>query len=237
MTDSALALGLIYAVAQHGSAWILSSSVATPVRNFPKENRGTIVGLTKGFFALSAGFHIELYQGLFRDVSTLSYIGFLGTYLPCLYLLCAVVFGLLPSTREEPHPTFVPSAAKRVGASGLVAAGAGSFAADDNPAPSFRLWTALALPTAAWLVLSGYLQRWAPDSAPLRWGALAVTVGVLAVVTLLPLRYGRLRYPWPAEEERREDEHGGLLSGQGSESPAGSPSPTSSNNVLAKAVR
>ena len=104
MTDSALALGLIYAVAQHGSAWILSSSVATPVRNFPKENRGTIVGLTKGFFALSAGFHIELYQGLFRDVSTLSYIGFLGTYLPCLYLLCAVVFGLLPSTREEPKP-------------------------------------------------------------------------------------------------------------------------------------
>ena len=79
--------------------------------------------------------------------------------------------------------------------SGLVDVGAASFAADDNPAPSFRLWTALALPTAAWLVLSGYLQRWAPDSAPLRWGALAVTVGVLAVVSLLPLRFGRLHRP------------------------------------------
>ena len=46
-TDSALVLGLIYAVAQHGSAWILSASVAAPVRNFPQEYRGTIVGLSK----------------------------------------------------------------------------------------------------------------------------------------------------------------------------------------------
>lgn len=65
-TDSALVLGLIYAVAQHGSAWILCASVAAPVRNFPQEYRGTIVGLSKGFFALSAGFHIEFFRGLVR---------------------------------------------------------------------------------------------------------------------------------------------------------------------------
>jgi hypothetical protein len=171
-TDSAVALGLIYAVAQHGSAWILSASVAAPVRNFPTECRGTVVGLSKGFFALSAGFHIEFFRGLFgggdSEDGALAYIGFLGTFLPCLYIICAVVFNLLP-----------PGAAA-------------TFAADAGG--SFRPFGALACVTAAWLVASAYLQTAAPTSQLVRWVALLGTVALLLAVAALPVRYGALRY-------------------------------------------
>eukprot|EP01046_Picozoa_sp_COSAG06_P025297 COSAG06_NODE_2118_length_7555_cov_2.285542_6_plen_491_part_00 len=171
-TDSAVALGLIYAVAQHGSAWILSASVAAPVRNFPTECRGTVVGLSKGFFALSAGFHIEFFRLLFgggdSEDGALAYIGFLGTFLPCLYIICAVVFNLLP-----------PGAAA-------------TFAADAGG--SFRPFGALACVTAAWLVASAYLQTAAPASQLVRWVALLGTVALLLAVAALPVRYGALRY-------------------------------------------
>ena len=171
-TGSAIGVGLIYAVAQHGSAWILSASVAAPVRNFPSEYRGTVVGLSKGFFALSASFHIEIFWALFRkesDSGALMYIAFLGIALPCLYTSCAVVFNLLPP------------------------AAAATFAADAGG--SFRPYGSLTCAAAAWLVGSAYLQTaTAPESQVLRWVCFLGTVGLLAAIVALPLHYGQLRY-------------------------------------------
>lgn len=171
-TDSAIVLGLIYAVAQHGSAWILSASVAAPVRNFPSECRGTVVGLSKGFFALSASFHIEIFWGLFRkdsDDGALTYIAFLGIALPCLYTICAVVFNLLP-----------PGAAA-------------TFAADAGG--SFKPYGSLACMTAAWLVASAYMQTvTAPGSQVVRWVCFLGTLGFLGTTAAMPLHYGSLRY-------------------------------------------
>eukprot|EP00940_MAST-03C_sp_MAST-3C-sp2_P002446 g2446.t1 len=151
-------LGFLNFLAQHGSGWIASATVATSLRNFASEDRGVAVGLTKGSFALSSGFVAELYVGMYAP-DALSFLYFMSIAAPTIILLCTPFLRLT-------------TASTQVRTGGLVR--------------SWMPWIALTLTTASWFVATSIGQQHNGDSKSLRFVSLFGTFFLMSLIMLLP---------------------------------------------------
>lgn len=122
-------------IAQHGSGWLASATVATSVRNFPGRDRGSCVGLTKGFFAISSGCIAQYYKGGFEP-DTLAFLGFLSITVPIIAMLGSCIMNLIPESLRS------------------------SYSADAVPRPTWLPYYAVAGALFFWLLLSSALQEW-----------------------------------------------------------------------------
>lgn len=147
-------------VAQHGSGWIACATVSTSLRNFPIDDRGVAVGLTKGAFALSSSFLAELYVGMF-DSDALNFLYFISVVAPVFIFVCVPFLNLVPESKGSELPV--------------------SGARDWMP------WMSLVLVAAFWLVVTSTTQRSHSDSKSLRFVSLFGTYVLFGLFAFLPL--------------------------------------------------
>lgn len=110
LPSTTLVMGLFYGLALHGSSWLQTASTATAIKNFPAENRGQVVGLTKGFFGLCSSVISQLYVAFFRP-DAVKFLFFLSIFLPTLGIFCLLFLDHMPiALKNSPvkPPGFLP---------------------------------------------------------------------------------------------------------------------------------
>ena len=78
--------------------------MATSVRNFSSHDRGVVVGIAKGAFAVSTGFVAQLYIGMFKP-DALRFLLFLAFFSPCVIFVCIPFLRLVPSEERDSSST------------------------------------------------------------------------------------------------------------------------------------
>jgi sugar phosphate permease len=81
-----ISISLAYLLSQFGVSCHISSAVTMTIRIFPREMRGTAVGLTKGYFALSSAVLGDLAAGYFSDAHSY-FILFIALAIPAISML------------------------------------------------------------------------------------------------------------------------------------------------------
>ena len=79
-------------------------TMATSVRNFSSHDRGVVVGIAKGAFAVSTGFVAQLYIGMFKP-DALRFLQFLAFFSPCVIFVCIPFLRLVPSEERDSSST------------------------------------------------------------------------------------------------------------------------------------
>ena len=77
-----------------------TGTMATSVRNFSSHDRGIVVGIAKGAFAVSTGFVAQLYIGMYKP-DALHFLLFLAFFSPCVIILCVPFLRLVPFDEHE----------------------------------------------------------------------------------------------------------------------------------------
>mgnify|MGYP002214433420 CR=1 FL=1 len=75
-------------------------TMATSVRNFSSHDRGVVVGIAKGAFAVSTGFVAQLYIGMYKP-DALHFLLFLAFFSPCVIFVCIPFLRLVPSEERD----------------------------------------------------------------------------------------------------------------------------------------
>jgi len=99
-TCSENGVGFLNFIAQHGSGWIASCTMATSVRNFPSQDRGVVVGIAKGAFAISTGFIAQIYIGMYKP-NALKFLKFLAIFAPCVIVICIPFLRLISADEKR----------------------------------------------------------------------------------------------------------------------------------------
>lgn len=81
ITADVISCGLFYFLCQLGACCFLSAAVTMTVKLFPKEHRGSSVGITRGYFGLSSAVLAVLADGFFAD-SPSNFVLFLSLFIP-----------------------------------------------------------------------------------------------------------------------------------------------------------
>ncbi|CAM9204694.1 unnamed protein product [Discosporangium mesarthrocarpum] len=167
VATSPASFGLMFFVANFGTACFGQSAQAISMRNFPAADRGKVSGIIKCVFGLSSAVLGVLYLGLLGGNDASKFLGFLSIGVPLAGLMTTIPLNVVP----QKHVSYALERCQGVSASML-------------PFYSWFSMVATALTVAIVMEAVGI-------SLPTPWSGIALIL-IVGSSMLLPLQYGRV---------------------------------------------
>lgn len=182
------AVALFNLISQFGCTWMMASGITIAIQSFPAQDKGKVIGLTKGLFGLSSSMMAELYVGLLSPMES-KFIFLIAVLVPSVAFICSLVTVNLPPSMSM------------------------TYRYDRFKSPSFLPWALVSLSLAICLLIAAIVQNvilcsgntstdCIPSTAP-RISFLVCSIFLLGLFLVLPMRYGPLFVSTDAAEMDR----------------------------------